>query len=822
MTTTTYNKDQPPQPNLLTRFIDGWRRFFFPSDFITLIVLIALMCLIPLSLHAASWPISLRVVLPTTILSVVLGLLFARSRFGEITALLLSSTYGVVFVLLFTSTLVEGNFLTSIYTVFTELVEWINAAATGGIDQNNNVFTLLVAWLFWFLAYNAAWHTYRLDRIWRVLVPPGMILATNVIFDASEANLTIYLMVYLFLALVLLARSNLDAREWEWYQRGIHHPNNLRQSSIYIGALIAGVIVTAGYFIPSNDVQERLDSFHEFLQADPFQEMGELWNRLFSPIDAIGPASADYYGGDTLELGGAIRLGDQEVFWVEVPHRNQRYYWRSRTYDIYQNRRWTSNATVRLTNNGTPTSLQLEPNNAREMNQQRFIIGPNAMRIIHTAPQPYQVNLPTRTDLTYTAPESSPNRAMNISVIRPTKLIRHGESYTATSMMSIATAYELRNASTNYPDWIVPTYTALPNSITGRTVELARQIVAEANAVTVYDQSKAIEAYLRANIAYNESIPTPPNNVDPVDWFLFTHQEGYCKYYASAMIVMLRALGIPARMAAGFSQGEWDEARQAYVVTERDAHVWVEVYFPDYGWIEFEPTSSEQPLERDGDDQAPPPETQQQQPMTQPTLTPTPTPTPSPTATPPAPDEAEQDQNETLTDNADATYTPTPFPTPTPTPIIIPTQPPPLPPENNNNPFGFVLPALGIFLALIFMAIVLFSIGLFIYWWWEWRGMRGFSPVSRAYARLERYLPLVGITPNETETTEERRARVVRELPAIKRPINTITTLYTHERYSSQGIHPEQENLVDDAWVDTRKGIVGRWLDKFKFWRRDD
>lgn len=822
MTTTTYNKPQPEQSTLVTRFLEGWRRFFYPSDFITLAVLIALMCLIPLSLHAASWPISLEVVLPTTILSVFLGLLFSRSRFGELTALLLSSTYGIVFVLLFTSFIVEGNFISSIYTVFAELIEWIDAALTGGIDQNNNVFTLLVAWLFWFLAYNAAWHTYRIDRIWRVIIPPGLILATNVIFDASEANLNIYLVVYLFLALVLLSRSNLDMREWEWYQRGIHHPSNLRQYSIYIGALLAGVVLIAGYFVPSNDVQERLDSFHEFLQADPLQEMGELWNRLFSPIDAMGPASADYYGGDTLELGGAIRLGDQEVFWVEVANRNTRYYWRSRTYDIYQNRRWTSNATIRLTNNSTPTSLQLEPNNAREMIQQRFIIGPNAMRIIHTAPQPYQVNMPTRTDLDYTAPESSPNRAMNISVIRPTKLIRHGESYTATSMISTATAHELRNTSTNYPDWVVPTYTALPNSITGRTVDLARQIIADANAVTVYDQAKAIETYLRVNIAYNESIPTPPNNVDPVDWFLFTHQEGYCKYYASAMIVMLRSLGIPARMAAGFSQGTWDDARNAYVVTERDAHVWVEVYFPEYGWIEFEPTSSEMPLERDGDDQAPPPDLQIQQMMNQPTPTPTPTPTIAPTETPVPSEEPQEDQAEQAPNDAQATFTPTPEPSPTPTPVIIPTQPPPLPPDNTDNPFGFVLPALGIFFALLFMAIVLFSLGVFIYWWWEWRGMRGLSPISRAYARLQRYLPLIGIKPRDEETTEERRARVVRELPALNRPVSTITALYTHERYSSREIHPNQEPVIDEAWADTRKGIIGRWLDKFKFWKRDE
>ena len=102
----------------------------------------------------------------------------------------------------------------------------------------------------------------------------------------------------------------------------------------------------------------------------------------------------------------------------------------------------------------------------------------------------------------------------------------------------------------------------------------------EANATTPYDRAKAIETWLRSNIVYNETIPQPPADQDPVDWLLFDLREGYCNYYASAMIMMLRTLGIPARMAAGFAQGTWDAAQNAYTVQERDAHTWVEVFSP--------------------------------------------------------------------------------------------------------------------------------------------------------------------------------------------------------------------------------------------------
>src|SRR5690606_28782097 len=162
----------------------------------------------------------------------------------------------------------------------------------------------------------------------------------------------------------------------------------------------------------------------------------------------------------------------------------------------------------------------------------------------------------------------------------------------------IASASQLRSAPAIYPQWVRDLYLYVSPSITQRTHDLARLIVQEAGAVTVYDQAKAIEGWLRQNIRYNETIPLPPRGQDPVDWVLFDLREGYCNYYASAMIMMLRTLDIPARMAAAFAQGTWDADRQQYVVEGRDAHTWVEVYFPGYGWIEFEPTAAQAPLSR--------------------------------------------------------------------------------------------------------------------------------------------------------------------------------------------------------------------------------
>ena len=812
----------PPQNkksrNVFTRIL----AFFAPGDFITLFIVTLLLLMPALSLNEAEWPISMRVVLPVLVSSTILGLLLARSQFNEFLALIISSTYGVCFIVL-VAAMGEGNLVNGVYDVFVRSITWFVDATSGGINQDDLVFTLLVATLFWFLGYNASWHTFRIDRIWRVVIPPGLILITNNVFYDGNNDLNIYLIVFMFAALLLIAHSNLDNREWEWYDKGIFVPKRLRRQFLLVGMSLATVTLLFAWTVPSGNLQERSSSFREFLQANPFQQAAEFWNRLFSPIDAQGPTTADYYGGDSLDLSGAIQLGDQTVLLVDAPT-DRRYYWRSRIFDTYEAGRWTPAADIRLHDEQAPFNVTLENDLARIPIQQEFTIALSGSRLIYTAPQPSIIDLTVRADLRYTASEADANRAMNISVIRPTTVLRRGDTYTATSMMSIATATELRQASTAYPEWIESIYFYVSPSITDRTRNLASQIVVDANASNPYDMSRAIEGWLRRNIVYNENIPAPPNDQDPVDWVLFDGLEGYCNYYASAMIMMLRSQGIPARMAAGFAQGDYDIEQGGFVVTERDAHTWVEVYFPGYGWIEFEPTAAQAPLEREDDDtfsEAPAPippavtETPTITPSPEPTITPNVTPTPTGT-------------NDPESDNANPptqAITPTFTPSPTATPVIIPTQPSPISPEP-QSPLEFILPALGFaFLGLIVIAVVI-ALLTFLYWWWEWRGMGGLSPVTRAYARLERYASLIGIRFSPEQTPEERRKNMVKGLPKIERPVTAITRLYTTERYSRPPEHPaenhQKSQVADQAWSDTRGNILRRWLRRFIPWKRNE
>lgn len=823
MTTSQLRQSPSPRRRSQNSFVRTLDDLVSSGDLLVLIIVTAMLLTAPLSLQAAEWPLDMSVILPITILSAGAGLILSRSQFGELLALVISVTYGFCFVLLFTALSIDTSIGRGVYDVFVRTTTWIVDAFTGGINQDDMVFTLLVATLFWFLGYNASWHTFRIDRVWRVIIPPGLILTTNAVFYTGDGNLEIYLVIFLFLSLMLIAQSNLDARRWEWLTSGIQAPGSLRRQFLAVGSALALLTIVVGWVIPSGNLQNQLDEFQKFLQSDPLTEISEFWNRLFSPVDAQGPTTTDYYGGDSLELGGAIRLGEQTVFLVDAPP-GIRYYWRSRVFDTYDNGNWTPAADTRLTDSAAPFVIDVEPDAARFPVEQEFTIALNGTRILYTAPQPLSVDLSTRTDLRYTSSdESDPNRSMNISVIRPTRVIRRGETYAATSLVTTANAAQLRTAGTNYPAWVSQLYLFVSASITDRTRQLAQEIITEANAATPYDQAKAIERYLRSNIIYNESIPAPPPGVDPMEWVLFDYKQGYCNYYATAMIVMLRTLGIPARMAAGFAQGVYDPAESAFVVSERDAHTWVEVYFPGYGWIEFEPTAAQAPLDRDGDSSV------TDQPIAPPAATPTPTISPSPqptptidpTATPTIDPTNENDNNPPIP----PTITPTPTATPTATPVIVPTQPSPIEPEA-SNPIELVLPAIGLLLLGIIAFVLILVLLAFIYWWWEWRGMGGLSPITRAYARLERYVGLIGIHLGSQETPEERRRTIVRQLPQAERPVTAITRLYTTEKYSRRSQNPMDGqrtlDIVEQAWPDARGSILGRWARRFMPWRRNE
>ena len=160
--------------------------------------------------------------------------------------------------------------------------------------------------------------------------------------------------------------------------------------------------------------------------------------------------------------------------------------------------------------------------------------------------------------------------------------------YEANSDIATPAPAELRAAEKNYPAQITDRFLRLP-TLDARVPQLAQQITRSAS--NDFDKAAAIESYLRTRFGYTLELPRTPVS-DPVANFLFVRKQGHCEYFASSMAVMLRTIGIPSRVVNGFRSDEFNDITGNYIVRAKDAHSWVEAYFPGYGWQMFDPTPS--------------------------------------------------------------------------------------------------------------------------------------------------------------------------------------------------------------------------------------
>jgi signal transduction histidine kinase len=161
-------------------------------------------------------------------------------------------------------------------------------------------------------------------------------------------------------------------------------------------------------------------------------------------------------------------------------------------------------------------------------------------------------------------------------------------AYAVSSDVAVPSDQELRvDAPASSPQSIKQVYLQRPHKLDPRISQLAHEITR--NAPTPYDKARAIESYLRTEFRYTLDLKAADD--DPLAEFLFNTREGHCEYFATAMVIMLRTLEIPARIVNGFQMGEYNELNDMYTVRESDAHSWVEAYFPHTdSWIEFDPT----------------------------------------------------------------------------------------------------------------------------------------------------------------------------------------------------------------------------------------
>jgi transglutaminase-like putative cysteine protease len=214
---------------------------------------------------------------------------------------------------------------------------------------------------------------------------------------------------------------------------------------------------------------------------------------------------------------------------------------------------------------------------------------------------------PTATDAIFVAPRIADIRGrFSVPMVRPGGLLVPGilfrdstgsifnpahnamaTRYEALSLLPVVTPTELRKVPAQFPQQIRNVYLQLPSNLDPRIRKLAATLTSDS--ANEYDRISAISEFLNRNYRYTLNLQGPVP-ADPLANFLFVRRAGHCEYFASAMTIMLRTIGIPARYVTGFAPGEYNDIAGDYIVRASDAHAWVEAYFPGIGWLTFDPT----------------------------------------------------------------------------------------------------------------------------------------------------------------------------------------------------------------------------------------
>ncbi|WP_251341651.1 transglutaminase TgpA family protein [Haloplanus halophilus] len=269
---------------------------------------------------------------------------------------------------------------------------------------------------------------------------------------------------------------------------------------------------------------------------------------------------------DRVEVVGSIRLSPQIQFRVES---RADAYWTTGTYDRYTGSGWVrSGDTEPYTGR-----LRGPPDDGTEIRQ--TVTAKTELGAMPAAWRPTEVEgIPS--DRVRVTPQGS---------LRPATTIEPDETYTVTSRLVRPDPSDVRATVDDYPDEVVERYTQLPASTPDRVRERARAVAAGAD--SPYEKAVAIESHLESTKRYSLTVDRPEGSI--ADAFLFEMDAGYCTYYATAMVAMLRAEGVPARFVTGYTTGE-RVGRGEWVVRGLDSHAWVQVYVPDAGWVRFDPT----------------------------------------------------------------------------------------------------------------------------------------------------------------------------------------------------------------------------------------
>ncbi|MBK6768698.1 MAG: DUF4129 domain-containing protein [Ardenticatenales bacterium] len=634
---------------------------------------------------------------------------------------------------------------------------WPNVARSGmplTSDQSDMMalfFTITMALLLWLLAYICTWFAERYISWSGAVLPSGFALVFS-LYSARLNGYAAYIGFFMLCAFLLAARTHIALRLERWQAERIHHGSGMEFDFLRDSLVVAAVAIAVAFVLPGriqSAVLRDLPATWSAMSERTRKLSGRYFPNLNYPIRGEGNSF-----GNAMPLTGSIELGSQPVFDVELDGQNgvPARYFRMAVFDTWDGQGW------RRTPDNQRTATALEPVGdawaaSRAVTQTVRTLKPGVTQL-------YALAAPDRFDIPTTLEVAASGR--DVLAIESGTALPQGGQYSVWSNLSAASTSELQGAErAGDPDWVAARYLQLPESVPQRVRDLAVSIAGEEP--TRWDKAKAIESYLRRSMRYTETIPDPPRGQDKADWFLFDIQQGYCDYYSTSFVVLARSLGIPARLAAGYAGGEQLGTGTARRLHDFDAHTWPEVFFADYGWIEFEPTANEQALDR-----------------------------------PATADDARQLASQAPPASGDSARPPE---------DLLPEedQRPPAAEQSPERGQSAALAAKGFgrWWPLLAVITVVAAIAAGGRWWWQ-RPLAGMSAAERSYGRVVRVARWLGVGPTRAETPSEYSRRLSRKIPEADEEISTITRAYVAERFGRQPSDGLSDRL-EAAWQKVRR-----------------
>lgn len=625
---------------------------------------------------------------------------------------------------------------------------WLHAALQGGTSTDELPFVILVVTLTWLGAYLSSWALFRWRHVWLALVPGGVAILVNVSYLPGQFSFAF--VVYLFAALLLLAATAVRDRAVVWEREGVEYPEFLQLRALGGAVWAALALLGVTWALPLAGESRALASLWD-RATDPLVDRLAPYSRVFLGLDARRPLPAHRFD-DVLPFQGRIELPSFDVARLEgIELLPPAPYLRARAYAEYTIDGWKlPEANDRRVGAGDTIATGQE--RGREPREVTVTLERGQSAFL-TLGQPMRVD---RDAVVQAGADGG-----DVLGVRPPDGERAaaGAVYAVQGSVSVATVEELRAAGEGYPLW-TRRYVELPPELPERVRALAADIVA--GQTNPYDRAAAIETYLRG-LPVDYEIDPPPAGRDPVDYFLFDLRRGYFDYHASAMAVLLRTLGIPARVAVGYAIGAQDRDPDSggFRITEKRAFAWTEVFFPGYGWVEFNPTPSEPPVRRLS-------------------------------AETPGDGIGPNDDLLGLGDIPAAGGGFGVFPEDTPTAGA------------SGSSGGAVPPAplLGLMSAFAAAALVACA------GWWAWnRPLNSLDRASRAWAKTLRLASWAGVPP-EPHLTPREYARRLRERFEDVGAVEAIASVYQRARYSGRAPRIEDETRAERAWRAVRLRLL--------------